>query len=460
MADTNAVDTNAVDTNAVDTNAARICQFLLAPTNLTQQLALTEPPWGTPFTDSLPLGGALRLDPPLPHLGKHQNTHWRALPHALIHTLAHHPSRVTEPSSACYCIASALGPPVLDVHSWRKVCDVEHLAEWTHARSWCPRSLPLVVVDNADVDYPSHPLCRELWPTKAMCAADKLPEAACCDKRLGTILRVSGGPPGVARREFASCTKHTLTVPWVAHTRHAAPPAEGRQRRVRTALACGILGHHTADRLGFTPWRAALRDYCHGWANCTRVYVSQSGGASRSAVELYSQSVFCLMPPGDVVARAAIVDAITAGCVPVFFHPTQAQLWPLHWNGSATSVTFDWTSLPLTAANRTNLRAALHPYAKQALAELRDMPDAQVQRLQRGVREVAPGMVYTRAAQHHDGRVETAAAVAEARAWPDATDTFVRELPALLRERGWLSRRCEEGLRARDRGRVGRASAG
>ena len=41
----------------------------------------------------------------------------------------------------------------------------------------------------------------------------------------------------------------------------------------------------------------------------------------------YARSDFCLMPPGDTLARQGIVDAIAVGCVPVFFHPGQLSLW-------------------------------------------------------------------------------------------------------------------------------------
>lgn len=48
---------------------------------------------------------------------------------------------------------------------------------------------------------------------------------------------------------------------------------------------------------------------------------------ARAAVELYSQSVFCLQPPGDTIVRQAISDAIAVGCIPVFFHSEQARGW-------------------------------------------------------------------------------------------------------------------------------------
>ena len=29
-----------------------------------------------------------------------------------------------------------------------------------------------------------------------------------------------------------------------------------------------------------------------------------------------------------------IIDALSVGCVPVLFHPRQAELWPHHWRGT------------------------------------------------------------------------------------------------------------------------------
>ena len=121
------------------------------------------------------------------------------------------------------------------------------------------------------------------------------------------------------------------------------------------------------------------------------MFQSQSGRDARSAVELYAQSVFCLQPPGDTLPRTGIVDAISVGCIPVIFHPGQAQLWPLHWNASASAVLVDWQS------------DATHeqPNARRVLQQLLEMPEPRVAALQAAVRDAAVRV-------HYRGDVENA----------------------------------------------------
>ena len=126
-----------------------------------------------------------------------------------------------------------------------------------------------------------------------------------------------------------------------------------------------------------------------------------SGRGARTAVELYARSVFCLQPPGDVVARGAIVDAISVGCIPVFLHPAQRALWPLHWNGARASVLFDWTDLANRNATATTVgrerigRGA----ADRALRHLLTLGEPEVARLQRAVASAARRMHYRVRAQ-------------------------------------------------------------
>jgi hypothetical protein len=183
----------------------------------------------------------------------------------------------------------------------------------------------------------------------------------------------------------------------------------------------GTSGHFQADKLGFTLWRRTLRDACFKLRNsslCSRVYVHQAGGGldqMASAVQLYARSTFCLQPPGDVLARSAIVDAVLVGCVPVFFHPGQQQLWPLHWRADAASVLFDWTK-----GSERN--------ASRVMRELIEMPQAQVSALQDALRRVAPSFAYrggrerAQVDRHAQSDLQS----------EDAVDVLVRRLPAFL----------------------------
>ena len=110
------------------------------------------------------------------------------------------------------------------------------------------------------------------------------------------------------------------------------------------------------------------------------MFQSLGGGHARGAVELYSTSHFCLQPPGDTLPRAGIVDALSVGCIPVFFHPAQQQLWQHHWNASQASVLFDWS---ITRGN-----------ASEVMQTLLAMPPERVESLHRAAAEAARSMYY------------------------------------------------------------------
>jgi hypothetical protein len=56
--------------------------------------------------------------------------------------------------------------------------------------------------------------------------------------------------------------------------------------------------------------------------------------ARNANISPYSLARLCLMPGGDFPTRKATLDALLAGCVPVTFELSAAQLqWPWHWQG-------------------------------------------------------------------------------------------------------------------------------
>ena len=116
-----------------------------------------------------------------------------------------------------------------------------------------------------------------------------------------------------------------------------------------------------------------------------------------------------MQPPGDSVARAAIIDAMAVGCIPVLLHPAQLALWPWHWAPNASALLFDWTQ-----ARRQDARATL-----RALLE---MPRARVDALRAaGARDVAR-LTY-RGAPGGPGH-----ACGEEQRVPDAVETLVQGL--------------------------------
>ena len=120
------------------------------------------------------------------------------------------------------------------------------------------------------------------------------------------------------------------------------------------------------------------------------------GGRTAAVLALYRRSTFCVHPPGDTLARGAIIDSMGAGCIPVLLHAAQRRLWPLHWNGSSgSSVLDDWSGGELRPAAHVEASA----YANRAAALLHSllvMPDDAVRALQREVRRAVPRLLYRR----------------------------------------------------------------
>lgn len=332
----------------------------LVPTAYTLQLAGTLPDWGQQWETSQP--------PALPSITPFQQTRCcdasssGFVKHIVVHALARSSARVANVSDATVCVVAA--PPEGACEDWQ---------------SLCPRAVPLVVADVADMDILwTTKLCKTLWRQTGSCKNPTMTGGA-------MVHRLVGSPPVFMRRRMRRCP--TLTVPWPSHARSPDAALHPRARRVRIAFAAGVTGHVMATRLGFEPWRRHLRDACHALedrALCTAIYQPLAGGAARSAIALYARSVFCLQPPGDTVVRSGLVDALSVGCVPVLFHAAQAALWPHHWRAAEASVLFDWPrGAPVSRANATAV-----------LQTLLTMPQERVRALQAGVAAAARRTYY------------------------------------------------------------------
>jgi len=427
--------------------------FFLVPSNETLSLADRLPDLGASWAS----GSTLRKDPTRPSilpLASFSESDWRPLQHVLVHALARHPMRRASASEANYCIVAAPTQHGLypTGHSERVGAGVAAAARGgcgsvgTRWRAWtelCPGK-PLLVVDTVDADYRGFRLCNTLWD-----------RSRCLNEQSTALLRLVGSPPLTThpgepswkqRSLLAPCP--ALSVPWLSHARApiALPPPHART--VRIAGAYSTFQHGMAIKLGWADWRRDLRNSCHGLGNtsrCTHLYQSMSGKNARSAIELYARSVFCLQPPGDVVARGAMVDALSVGCIPVFFHPAQAALWPLHWSGARASVTFDWTdphvrNATVATVGRERIGRAA---ADVALRHLLELSDAEVARLQRAVARAAPRMYYRvrpdtnhwRGLRGTSGAVTTPLTPSRPLTPPDAVDVLVAGLGRQLYSR-------------------------
>ena len=296
-------------------------------------------------------------------------------------TVAQSCSNDSESASVCF-IAS---PPFGKCHDWRAICPGRRV----------------YAVDVADVELKnakgsSGELCATLWSCNA-------------SREYPDVVRVTGNPPLLRRhpnrQACALKTEHlrkTLSLPYMSHSRggkcHGGSAEERRPFLV--ALAASPFGHFQGDYYyRARELRSSLAFGClQRMALCTIVTPNQMGTNMERVYLAYRRSVFCLQPPGDSIARAAIVDALAAGCIPVLLHPRQPSLWPWHWSADEVSVLFDWTDrrgvrLYPSPSRRSRLSFS-GPNASALFAQLEAIPPAVIQEKQRAIARVVDGMTY------------------------------------------------------------------
>ena len=128
--------------------------YLLTEDNYTAQLAAQEPPWGRPLV-GVPTEGQFFMTP------------WQPLAHVVVHSLANHVSRTTNPLSATCCVVASPAERTAGTPCSGHTLEVyDRLVALGAAR--CP-SLPIVVVDGPDGDGTKDALCNSLW-TPRSCA--------------------------------------------------------------------------------------------------------------------------------------------------------------------------------------------------------------------------------------------------------------------------------------------------
>jgi len=408
--------------------------YLLVEDNRTAVLAGSEPPWGRQL-QGLPADGGFQM------------TDWHDIAHVLVRRLAGHPSRTLRPTKATVCVvASPLAGDRDHAKAAMKGSGCSHPSRVRErllalGEDVCP-GRPVAVIDGPDADGSKTALCAGLWSPRS-----------CAQGGTDRLVRITGNAPGL-QSEVASGSSRgfcrRLTVPYLAHARapHAAaapttPVSPGTRRLRRVAFAAASWGHVDADAHGFVAWRKALRNACkaarrdNGSSACEWAWVSMSGNGAEEALQLYAASDFCLQPPGDTLPRPGIIDALSVGCVPVLFHPRQAELWPHHWRRSAaSSVTFDWTN----GAPRPRLRdhAAYALRAEEALRTLAATPPARLRALQHGVAAAAATLIYSSAAgaapwAGGDAVDELARQLRTLRAPPDAAEAAEYALQLVAR---------------------------
>ena len=123
-----------------------------------------------------------------------------------------------------------------------------------------------------------------------------------------------------------------------------------------------------------------------------RCFFGQGASASQevrgAAITTYSDATFCLVPSGDLHARGAMVDAMSVGCVPVFFHAEQLETWPIFWGDWVrnASVYISWQDL---------LGRERGDQTMDVLERLRAIPPAEVAAMRRTIAtNFAPRMIF------------------------------------------------------------------
>ena len=102
-------------------------------------------------------------------------------------------------------------------------------------------------------------------------------------------------------------------------------------------------GHGRAKKLGYEKWRKDLKKMC--WDDykmyCKSLFPNMAGTNILPIMILYNKSVFCLQPPGDMIARSAIIDSLVMGCIPVLLEKEQMNLWKNYWDPWKSSIFID-----------------------------------------------------------------------------------------------------------------------
>ena len=390
------------DPQAPNGGASSGHRFWLIPTPLTRRLAETAPEWGYNYSSAhYNLSSAHGLL----HF---QHTHASAFQHVVIRMLSRHPACTNDSSAAAsLCIVAAPLHGECPATGWDTMCPYGRL----------------VVVDVLDADLRaarprterealagSRTLCRTLWNCNAS----------------ARLIRITANQPSDLWQRFdcGYARRGTLAIPYISRARSGRcesgtpPPTESSSQRpwahdrriYRVALAVGF-SHTQGERLldaqrirreleaaCRVEWRtsaakcardqAQLHSQFH-LAPCPagcRMLLPIGFGANMPAIAaLYSQATFCLQPVGDTIARSAIIDAMAAGCIPVFFHRAQTRLWPWHWNASSASVFIDWSRGMTNVTNRSG---------RAVLQHLHSIPAERVRRLQAGVASFVGRLTY------------------------------------------------------------------
>lgn len=116
---------------------------------------------------------------------------------------------------------------------------------------------------------------------------------------------------------------------WQAQARAAPRPWLFAFAGARRANGTLVIRDRIIDACVASPRRCGMLDCSHGLEG------SITCRSPRKLVSLFASARFCLQPPGDSFMRRSSVDAVIAGCVPVFFHEASSFKKQYRWHEPA-----------------------------------------------------------------------------------------------------------------------------
>ncbi|CAM0913265.1 unnamed protein product [Alopecurus aequalis] len=130
----------------------------------------------------------------------------------------------------------------------------------------------------------------------------------------------------VLTQEASPWHGNDFAVPYPSHF-HPSSDADvlhwqDRMRQVERSWLWGFAG---GPRPGNTTVRSQIIEQCRNSSTCT-MFASATGhhNSAEGIMRLLESAEFCVEPTGDSFTRKSTFDAILAGCIPVFFHPSSA----------------------------------------------------------------------------------------------------------------------------------------
>eukprot|EP00908_Phaeocystis_cordata_P022455 Transcript_4872.p1 GENE.Transcript_4872~~Transcript_4872.p1 ORF type:complete len:470 (+),score=86.57 Transcript_4872:40-1449(+) len=219
-------------------------------------------------------------------------------------------------------------------------------------------------------------------------------EVSYTDPRFGKAVRLAVEQAGDYRWPGGHSLAFWHSMPWASmvHVQPSLPWADvpWRARRAgRTVLVSGSFGLHraganTGAAKQFNSLRGALHRTCGTYPSSICTFLAPNHVALNQEMKepagqrnamvtrvtaLYYQSVFCLQPVGDGVSRAAMIDAVLLGCIPVLFHPGQRMQWPWHWGGWVQQATVE-LDMASVISGTLNVVEALRNISAAAVSDM------------------------------------------------------------------------------------------